>query len=135
MRCLWDSDVMSEFLKGRDPVVVQKAAAYLQHYNQATLSEITRYEILRGLKAKNATAQVTAFDSWCQQFQVLPLTDDIIILAADLWAGLKQTGQPIGDNDPLIAATAIHHGLPLATKNVAHFSRIPGLAIEDWTQP
>jgi tRNA(fMet)-specific endonuclease VapC len=126
---------MSEFLKGRDPIVAQKAAAYLQQYQQATLSVITRYEILRGLKAKNATAQLAAFDNWCQQFQLLPLNDDIIVLAADLWSGLKQTGQPIGDNDPLIAATAIYHGLPLATKNVAHFSRIPGLTIEDWTQP
>ncbi len=53
-------------------------------------------------------------------------------MAADLWASLKQGGTLIGDNDIFIAATALHHGLALATGNVAHFSRIPGLILEDY---
>jgi tRNA(fMet)-specific endonuclease VapC len=34
--------------------------------------------------------------------------------------------------DRLIAATAIAHGLPLATRNPKDFSDIPGLVIEAW---
>jgi predicted nucleic acid-binding protein len=48
---------------------------------------------------------------------------------------LRKVGQPIEDNDILIAATALHHNLPVATRNVADFNRIPGLAVEDWSNP
>jgi tRNA(fMet)-specific endonuclease VapC len=135
MRCLWDTDVLSEFLRGKHPHIVWKSIAYLTQYGQASISLITRYEILLGLKAKNATAQLAVFEAWCQRFQILPITDDIIVSAADLWSILKRIGQLIGDNDLLIAATALHYGLSLATKNVAHLNRIPGLAVEDWSIP
>ncbi len=99
-----------------------------------TCSLITRFEILRGLKA-SATAQLARFEAWCQSHEILPIRDEIIVVAADCYASLYQTGQLIGDADLLIAATALYHGLALATGNVSHFSRIPGLAIEDWTKP
>jgi len=35
----------------------------------------------------------------------------------------------------LIAAIALAHSLTLVTHNTAEFSRVPGLAIEDWEQP
>ena len=96
---------------------------------------MTRYEVLRGLKAKNATTRLAQFDAWCLLHHVLPLAEPIVVRAADLWAALERSGQLIGDNDILIAATALHHGLALATRNVAHFNRVPGLTIQDWSQP
>ena len=63
--------------------------------SQPLISMITRYEILRGLKARRATRQLARFEQRCQQSQVLPLTDAIIVLAADLYALLYQTGQLI----------------------------------------
>jgi len=132
---LWDTDVVSGYLKGKNPYLAQRAKAYLIQYQQATFSLITRYEILRGLMAKNATVQLAAFEQFCQKQVVLPLRDEIVVIAAAIWAGLYQAGQPIGDDDPLIAATALYHGFPIATGNVAHYSRIPGLIVEDWTKP
>ena len=41
-------------------------------------------------------------------------------------------GKTIGDFDLIIASIAISHGEPLATRNVEHFQRIPGLNIELW---
>jgi predicted nucleic acid-binding protein len=96
---------------------------------------ITRYEILRGLTVKNASRQLNHFELICKRDRILALTEAIAVIAADLWAGLQRRGQLIGDNDLLISATALHHGLAVATGNVAHFSRIPGLSIEDWTKP
>jgi len=34
--------------------------------------------------------------------------------------------------DLIIGATALHEDLILVTDNVKHFSRIPGLRIENW---
>lgn len=126
---------MSEFLRGKHLHVVRRATAYRNQYQRSTFSIITRYEVLRGLKAKRATKQLTRFEAMCHTDEILPLDDAVIVIAADLWAGLKRKGQLLEDNDILIAATALYHGLPVATGNVGHFSRIPGLIIEDWTKP
>jgi len=44
---------------------------------------------------------------------------------------LARAGTPIPENDVWIAALAIEHGLPLATRD-AHFNRINGLAVLNW---
>jgi tRNA(fMet)-specific endonuclease VapC len=51
---------------------------------------------------------------------------------ATIRAHLFATGQPIGPNDMLIAAIARSRGVMLVTNNVAEFSRVPGLMIENW---
>lgn len=45
---------------------------------------------------------------------------------------LEQRGIKIGDMDMFIAATAIEEDLIVVTGNTDHFSRIPGLKIENW---
>ena len=45
---------------------------------------------------------------------------------------LKAAGTPIPENDIWIAAVALEHGLPLATRD-AHFARVPGLTVQDWS--
>ncbi|MEM8954043.1 MAG: type II toxin-antitoxin system VapC family toxin [Verrucomicrobiota bacterium] len=42
---------------------------------------------------------------------------------------LRAAGLSIGTNDTWIAATALAWGLPLLTRNVEHFGRVPGLAV------
>ncbi len=39
---------------------------------------------------------------------------------------------PIGDSDLIIACIALSHGENVATRNVAHFERVPGLGTESW---
>jgi tRNA(fMet)-specific endonuclease VapC len=41
----------------------------------------------------------------------------------------------VGSNDLRIAATALVRRATVVTANVRDFSRVPGLDIEDWTQP
>jgi tRNA(fMet)-specific endonuclease VapC len=45
---------------------------------------------------------------------------------------LEAAGQVCGPYDLLIAGHALSVGLSLATNNVAEFSRISGLQLEDW---
>ncbi len=42
---------------------------------------------------------------------------------------LQRQGNVIPDLDLLVAATALHHGLTLLTRNLRHFSRVPGLRL------
>jgi tRNA(fMet)-specific endonuclease VapC len=128
---LLDTDILSAIMR-QNPIVVPKAEEYLTYHEQFSFSIITRYEILRGLKAKGAIQQLVALDRFCSANTVLPLTDDIITRAADIYAFLKQQGQPIGDADILIASTAIVNALCVITNNLNHFNRIPNLQIQSW---
>jgi tRNA(fMet)-specific endonuclease VapC len=132
---LLDTDILSEVLKRRDVNVQRHAQVYLADHGRFQFSIITRYEILRGLKAKDAFQQILAFDRQCARSIVLPLNDEIIVQAAEIYGGLKKQGTVIGDADILIAATAIFHDLPLVTGNLEHFRRVPKLRCETWRSP
>lgn len=128
---LLDTDILSAIMR-RNPQALPKARAYLDAHGQFTLSIITRFEILRGLKAKSATRQTLHFDRFCTLNLILPLTDEIVVKAADIYAALYQRGALISDADILIAATAMVHGLGVVTNNEDHFRRIDALRVENW---
>lgn len=128
---LLDTDTLSAVLR-RNPVVTARARDYLRIHHRFAFSIITRYEILRGLKAKRATRQQAAFDRFCVANTILPLSDAIVVRAAEIYADLYQRGELIGDADILIAATAIVEGHGLVTNNDRHFERIEGLNIDNW---
>lgn len=132
---LLDTDILSELLKQKNANVVQKATAYLTQHGAFAFSALTRYEILRGLLDKQATAQLQRFDVFCQQSIVLAITDDVLQRAAALWVSAGQQGRPRSDADLIIASSAMEHSHVLVTGNTPHFSWIPGLALEDWRQP
>lgn len=126
-----DTDILSSILR-RDPVVVARARDYLRAHQRFAFSIITRYEILRGLKARRATKQQAAFDRFCAANTILSLSDAIVVRAAEIYADLYQRGELIGDADILIAATAIVEGHGLVTNNQRHFERIEGLNLDNW---
>lgn len=128
---LLDTDTLSAILR-RNPVVTDRAQNYLRTHQRFTFSIITRYEILRGLKAKRATRQQAAFDRFCAANTILPLSEAIIVQATETYADLYRRGALIGDADILIAATAIVEKRDLATNNERHFERIKGLNIDNW---
>jgi len=129
---LLDTVTLSEVIKGRDLGVLRRAREYLSAHGRFQFSIITRYEILRGLKAKDAVRQIERFEEQCGESLVFPLTDEIVVRAAEIYGALHKRGALVEDADILIAATALVHGLELVTENPSHFSRIPGLVIEGW---
>ncbi len=133
--CLIDTDALSEILKQKHPIVVQKASAYLVQHQQFAFSAMTRYEVVRGLKAQRAKHQLQRFVTFCQHSLLFAVTDAVLDRAADLWAAARTAGLPRNDADLIIAATALEHGRRLVTGNTAHFSWIPNLVIKDWRQP
>lgn len=52
--CLLDTDILSELLKGH-PTVREHVAKYLSEHGRLTFSQITQYEILKGLQSKQAS--------------------------------------------------------------------------------
>jgi tRNA(fMet)-specific endonuclease VapC len=54
--------------------------------------------------------------------------------AGQVRAALEASGKPVGAYDLLIASQALRHELTLVTANVREFSRVKGLAWEDWAK-
>lgn len=60
-RCLLDSDILSNYLRGH-PSGVQLAFRYLQVYDYLELSVISYYELRRGLVRIGATQRLLELD-------------------------------------------------------------------------
>jgi tRNA(fMet)-specific endonuclease VapC len=65
---------------------------------------------------------------------LLPFDDEDARVAGSLRAALEASGKPIGAYDVLIAGQALKHQLTLVTANVSEFSRVKGLAWQDWAK-
>ena len=116
------SDALLNELKRRSPAEIVLCSV--------VLSELW-YGVCRSPSEHRAKNQHLVEDVQARYVSV-PLDDAAALNAAELRAHLAASGQAIGPYDALIAAIARTRGLTLVTHNVAEFSRVPGLAIEDW---
>jgi tRNA(fMet)-specific endonuclease VapC len=130
-RVLIDTDILSYYFKG-DKKVIKNFELYLQHHDLIEVSIITYYEISGGLLAKNALKQLSVFEDFVLDNLVIPMTDNSAKISAELYSTLRQSGKIVDDIDLLIAGIAIDNDLTLVTNNENHFSRIPGLKIDNW---
>jgi len=126
-----DTDILSLLMR-KNSSVLANAKEYLSKHGRFTISIITRYEILRGLKAKQAEQQAARFEDFCARNTVLPITDDVVLRAAEIYADLYKRGALIGDADILIAASALVNGFAIVTNNVEHFRRVKTLQVVNW---
>lgn len=62
-------------------------------------------------------------------FTVVEIDQRVAWTASRIARELKTTGTHIGDNDIWIAATALAFGLPLVSRNLRHFKRVPNLQV------
>lgn len=130
---LVDTDILSMFFRN-NPNVVPNFKKYLFQYEKINLSIITYYEILSGLKHKDALKQMALFMEFVKHNTILPLTEDSVTISSGLYANLRKKGNPIDDIDILIAGVALSNNLAIVTNNEDHFKNIKGLKILNWNK-
>jgi tRNA(fMet)-specific endonuclease VapC len=135
-RTMLDTDIVSEFLRGRNPTVATRAGQYQRVHGRFTICAITLMEMCSGWQRRGQQARSTAVLQHLRGWEVLAIDGDIATLAGRIDGDLIRTGQPIGIADGLIAAAALHHGLVLATGNSTHYQRLQPLGypiqLDDW---
>ncbi len=94
------------------------------------MAAITASELLHGVHRATPEHRVrrSAFvESLLVAFP--PLSFDLLCARthARIWADLVLSGSDIGPHDRLVAATAVAKGWRVATANLRHFERVPGL--------
>ena len=137
-RCLLDTSTLSDVIDLRAkrlPRVSQRAKSYLRAHGHFIFSEISCYEVLRGLRKKGAIRQEERFHSFCQHCERLPVSPEVFDRAATLWADGQRRGIVVGDADLIIAATALIENFTLTTSNTRHVEWIAGLTLVDWRMP
>ena len=127
-----DTDILSEVLKRKAPQVLANARQYLVEHQRFAFSEMTVYEIVRGLKATHAAHQLADFLRTVGTSDVFPVSRPVLMRAADLWVDGRAGGHPHDDADLIIAATALETQRVLVTGNTNHYAWIKGLNLVDW---
>jgi len=97
------------------------------------ISVITASELLHGVhRAQTGAvrARRSAFvEHVISSIEPLPVTTAIARAHAEIWAELEKDGNLIEAHDLWIAATALSHGMDVATANTRDFGRVPGLNV------
>ncbi len=127
-----DTNTCIHVLKNRDELLRRKFRAT----PELCISSVTYGELCFGIENGNHAMRSERI-SQLELFTRRLLIDAWDEVAARHYgmirAHLKRQGQIIGNNDLLIAAHALSIDAVLVTNNVREFSRVSGLAIEDWT--
>jgi predicted nucleic acid-binding protein len=98
------------------------------------LPEIADYEVRRELIRVGKTAGIRRLDQLKSQIPYRPLTTEVMLLAAQLWADARNRGKPTADRnaldgDVILAAQAIWevnagNEVVIATTNAGHLSQL-----------
>jgi tRNA(fMet)-specific endonuclease VapC len=128
MALLIDTDVLVDIERADFAAALERVA----REEQRAVSVITVSELLHGVhRATGARrARRSAFvEHLLAGFVPIPITEAVARVHAGVWAELAARGEVVGAHDLWIAATALAHGLGVATRNVAEFERVPGLRV------
>ena len=95
---------------------------------QVLIPEIADYEVRRSLLLDNLERSIERLDLFKVTLTYLPLTTEIMLRAAALWAEARWRGLPTADpkeldGDVILAAQAQAAGATIITENVGHLSR------------
>jgi predicted nucleic acid-binding protein len=136
MRYLLDTNILSELIKKQPNSHFLARLSSLKPQALYT-SCICVMELRFGsaLRHDSESFWFRITDQILSRVKILPFGVGEALIAGDLLASLQRTGQLIGIEDALIAATALHHQCTLVTANTRHLTRIGQLATENWLEP
>lgn len=126
-----DTDVLIDYLRGAEP----GAGFVRRRLVDGTLrvTAVSVFELRQGLGGDSGDADRTLAPLVTRR--TVPLDLGAALVAGRVAADLRGAGTPIGVADTLIAGVCLRRGLPLATRNVRHLGRVPGLVLVDPAQP
>ena len=129
MKYLLDTDTVSYALRGEGQV----AGRITTHKpSELCISAISLAELRYGAARKGSRRLHALIDTFAGAVEVVAFGEDAALEFGRIGTVLAERGTPIGEFDVLIAAHAASLRCTLVTNNVRHFSKVPGLALENW---
>jgi tRNA(fMet)-specific endonuclease VapC len=128
---LLDTDVGSYVMKRRDRNLVARVRQFAR--GELKVSVITVFELEYGARRSGRySSMMRVIEAFLANVEVLSFTRAAAKESGAVRAELSAAGNLIGAYDLLIAGHARAIGATLVTNNVDEFSRVPGLALENW---
>lgn len=131
MSLLLDTTVCIAYLRGRDASIRDRLLSTLPE--ELLLCSAVKAELMFGARrSARVDENLKRLADFFQPFVSLPFGDEAAAHYAVLRQQLEASGNPIGANDMLIAATALASDLAVATLDHEDFRRVAGLRVEAW---
>lgn len=131
---LLDTNICIFAMKNKFPPLTERL--FEIHPSEICVSSVTvgelEYGAAKSLRTVQTRASILLFLS---AFTILPFTAEDARRFGEVRAYLESQGTPIGPYDTMIAAHGAARGLTVVTNNIREFTRVPDLALEDWTKP
>ncbi len=131
MKVLLDTNICIYIIKQKPPQALQKFLTFA--VGDVGVSAVTTSELMYGAqKSQRPHQNQQAIEQFLLPLVVVAFDFEASTVYGGIRAELERQGTPIGAMDLLIAAHALHLGIPLVTNNTKEFSRVPGLSMENW---
>lgn len=132
MRYLLDTNILSDLVRHPQGRIAEQ----IQRVGEAEVctSIIVAAELRYGAAKRGSTRLSAQLETILGAIEVLPFEAPADETYGAIRTQLEQGGTPIGGNDLLIAAHAKALGFAVVTDNEREFTRVEGLACENWLQ-
>jgi predicted nucleic acid-binding protein len=138
---LLDTNILSEL---RRPKPEQKVLAFVaaQPLDLLYVSSVTFAEIRFGIERVSDANRRSELNDWLThkvrplfEQRVLAITEDVMFK----WRLLVEDGRKVGHTfsqpDLIIAATALHHGMTVVTRDVSDYQKARAPVFNPWSDP
>ncbi len=128
-----DTNTCIYFLNGKFESVKTRILATPP--NKIAIPVVVKAELLLGaFKSRRKNENLAKVEKFLDPFTVVPFSDPVCRVYAEIRQKAEKSGKIIGPNDLFIAAIVKFHDGILVSNNLAEFSRIEGLRIENWVE-
>ena len=138
---LLDTNILSEL---RRPTPARKVVAFVsaQALERLYVSTVTLAEIRFGIELLPDVSLRTELTDWLVhkvrpmfEQRVLPVSEDILFKCRLLVEEGREAGHTYSQPDLFIAATALHHGLTVVTRDTADYAKARVPLLNPWIDP
>lgn len=137
---LLDTNVLSEL---RRPKPDRNVCAFIagQPLEKLYVSSVTFAEIRFGIELVTDAKRRSDLNDWLTQRvrpmfaqRVLDVSEDVMLKWRLLVESGRQAGHTFSQPDLIIAATALHHGLTIASRDLKDYKKAGALAFNPWLE-
>ena len=123
-----ETSFLVDFERENNRSTAGPALAFLEAHENARL--YVTFTVAGELAAGVPLAARARWEEFLGPFHILPFTADVSWEYGRAFRYLQENGLLIGANDLWIAATAIAYRMPVVTRDIEHYRRVPGLEVE-----
>jgi predicted nucleic acid-binding protein len=127
-----DTSVIIPLIR-KEKQIVEKVREEASRGTRVYTTLINLCELYRGaFRSTDTSSAIGTVRELLERIGILEFSVEACICYGEKINQAPLKNEPIGDFDLIIACIAMAHGEALATRNIEHFKRIPGLVVQQW---